>query len=145
MSKVHTFPLITEIFADTRIPLQYLGGGNGNAPRQFELSVFLAWIEGNITIPDGPVSISSATINGGSNSMAIPAGRILSKVVVVSSGHDEFALGTTNGGSELLEDGQSSSSGEVYVLERYFGSSGTIYFTGMAGNLNVKLVLINLT
>ena len=145
MAKVHTFPLVSDLYSDTRLPLQYLGGGESPAASQVALSTLLTFLEANLAFPSGPVTISSATITGASNSMAIPAGRILSKVVVVSAGHDDFQLGTTDGGSELVEDGQSSTAGEVYVLERYFVSSGTIYFTGMSGNLTVKLVLINLT
>lgn len=145
MSKVHTYSLITELYSDTRIPLQFLGNSQSPAPRQFELSVLLEFLNSNITFPDGPLTVTSATITGASNSVVIPAGRMLSKIVVISAGHDDFDLGTTDGGTEVIEAGVSSSSGEVYLIDTYFGSGGTVYFTGMAGTLTVKVILINLT
>ncbi len=143
MAQVHTFSLITELYDDTRFPLQYLGNGQPAAARQVELSVLLAWIEENIT--PSPFSVQSASV-ANDGTVAVSAGRMVEKIVVIGGGSGTFNLGTTASGTEILEAESFDTDGAVYSIDRYFHSGGTLHFSGgFAGSLTVKLVLVNLT
>lgn len=143
MAQVHTFSLITEVYEDTRLPLQYPGNGQPPAPRQVELTVLLAWIEANMT--QSPFSVQSASV-ANDGTVAVSAGRLVAKVVVIGGSSGTFNLGTTASGTEILEGESFDTDGAVYVIDRYFNFGGTLHFSGgFAGSLTVKLVLINLS
>ncbi len=137
MAKVDTFTLQTTLYSDTRIPFQFRGNGLPAAPRGVELSVLLAWIEANISINGAdPVS---ASITTGAPSVAIPAGKLLEKFVVIGAASGTFSLGTTVSGTDLFESEPYDTNGAVFVIEKYFKTAGNIYFSGFTGTLTVKL------
>lgn len=143
MAQVHTFSLITNLYNDTRLPLQYLGGGNPAAARQVELSVLLDWIETNLTASPFSVQSESVVNNG---TVAVAAGRMVAKIVVIGSGSGTFNLGTTASGTEIMEGATFDTDGAVYALDNYFHSGGTLHFSGgFSGSITVKLILINLS
>lgn len=143
MSLVHTFPLVTEVYSDTRLPLQYPGNGGAPAAKQVELSLLLEWVEENITA--SPFSVQSATV-ANNGTVAVAAGRMVAKIVVIGGASGTFNLGTTASGTEIMESATFDTDGAVYALDNYFNSGGTLHFSGgFAGSLTVKLVLINLT
>jgi hypothetical protein len=145
MPQVHTFSLFTDLSDDTRIPIQYLGGSNSPAPRQFELSTLLTWIEANLTLPASPVTVESATINSGTTSIAVAAGKLVAKVIVVGSASGTFDMGTSGSGNEILDNENYDTNGAVYAIDQYFHTSGALHFSGYGSDtLTVKLVLINL-
>jgi len=145
MSKVHTFPLVSEVFEDTRLPLQYPGNGASPAPKQVELSLLLAWVESNITLPANPISIQSVSVTTGSPNVSVSAGRLALAFVITGSGSGTFNLGTAPGGSDILAGEAYDTTGMLYFVPRYFPTSGSLCFDGFSGTLTVKLILINLT
>lgn len=143
MSKVHTFPTIAELLPGFRLPLQYIGTGEPPAASQVPDTVLLAWILANI--PSSALTVQAATV-ANNGTVAVAAGRLVSKVVVVGGASGTFNLGTTASGTEIMEEATFDTDGAVYALDNYFHSGGTLHFSGgFAGSLSVKLVLINLT
>jgi hypothetical protein len=141
MAAVHTFPLITELFDDTRIPLQYLGDGNPPAASAFELSLLADFLA-----TKSRFQVTTSSITTSAKSIAIAAGRLVAKIVVIGSASGTFALGTTPDGTEIHEKEDYDTDGAVFLLDRYFHSSGTLYFSafGSGDTLTVKVILINL-
>lgn len=143
MAKVHEFALDNELFTDTRVPFQYRGGSKTNMRRAFELSALVNFVAANL--PASPFSVQSATV-ANNGTVAVSAGRVVAKVVVIGGASGTFNLGTSASGTEVLEGEGFDTDGAVYALDRYFHSGGTLHFSGgFAGSLTVKLVLINLT
>jgi len=137
MAKVDTFTLQNTLYSDTRIPFQYRGNGQSAAARAMTLDTLLAWIEANISISGSdPVA---ATITSGAPSVAIPAGKLLEKIVVVGSGSGTVSIGTSSGGNDLFNSEPYDSNGSVFILEKYFKNAGTIYFSAFSGTLTVKI------
>ncbi len=145
MSKVHTFPLVSEVFDDTRLPLQYPGNGSPAAPKQLELSLLLAWIEANITLPTSPFSVQSASVTTGSPDISVSAGRLVLGMLITGSGSGTMNVGTAPGGSNILAGESYSTTPEFFFVPWFFASSGTLNFDGFSGTLTVKLILINLS
>lgn len=139
MAKVDTFALQTTLYSDTRIPFQFRGNGLPAAPRGVELSVLLAWIEANISI-NGADPIT-ATITSGAPSIAISAGKLLEKFVIIGTATGTFSLGSTSGANDILAGEAYDTNGLVFILEKYYKNAGTIYFSGFTGTLTVKLYL----
>lgn len=145
MSKVHTFSLLTELFSDTRLPLQYPGNGAPAAPRQIELSLLLGWIEDNITLPAPALTVQSASVTTVSPNISVSAGRVVLGFAITGGGSGTFNLGTSPGGSDILAGEAYDTTGLLYFVPRYFPSGGTLCFDDFGGTLTVKLILINLT
>jgi hypothetical protein len=144
MAQVHTFALESTLYSDTRLPLQYLGGSRSPAPRQVELSTLLAWIQANMG-NTSPMSVSSNSIDGSTTSIAVASGKMVSKIVVIGSTSGTFSLGTSAGGTQILDGETFDTDGAVYTLDRYFHTGGTLHFSGYgAATLTVKLILIAL-
>lgn len=143
MPKVHLFPTISELKSGFRLPLQYLGTSETPAASAVSDSVLLAWIEENITA--SPFSVQSATVSDG-GTVAVSAGRLVAKIVVIGGSSGTFNLGTTASGTEIMEAATFDTDGAVYALDNYFHSGGTLHFSGgFAGSLTVKLILVNLS
>lgn len=136
MAQVHTFPLTTNLFPDTRLPFQFPGNGGSPAAKQVELSVLLAWIETNMAVPSG---VQTATITSGSSSAAVSSGKLVEKIVVIGTGAGTFNLGTTVGGSDILAGESYDTGGVVYVFDKYFNAAGALHFSGFTGTLTVKI------
>lgn len=137
MSLVHNFSLLSEVYADTRLPLQYPGNGAAAAPRQITLVTLLAWLQANLDLPDS--GVSEATVTTGAPSVAIAAGRLVEKIVVVGSTSGTFNLGTSAGGTQILEAENYDGGGHVYAFDKYFLSAGSLFFSGFSGTLTVKI------
>lgn len=142
MAQVHTFALESTLYSDTRLPLQFLGGSRSPAPRQVELSTLLAWIEANMA-NTSPMSVTTTTINGATTSIAVGSGKMVSKIIVIGSTSGTFSVGTSAGGTQILDGETFDTDGAVYTLDRYFHTGGTLHFSGYgAATLTVKLILI---
>jgi hypothetical protein len=143
MPKVHLFPTISELLPGWRLPLQYIGTSETPAAKAAPDTVVLAWILANL--PANPISVQSATV-ANDGTVAVAAGRMVEKIVVIGGASGTFNLGTSASGTEIMEGATFDTDGAVYALDNYFHSGGTLHFSGgFAGSLTVKLILINLS
>ena len=114
MSKVHTFPTVSELFPGFRIPFQYIGTGETPATRAIPDSLLLAWIEANITLPTSPFSVQSVSVTIGAPNISISAGRLVLGFAITGGGSGTFNVGTAPGGAEgRLTSGAESAGTDV--------------------------------
>lgn len=138
MSQVHTFTLLTELFADTRLPLQYPGNGASPAPRQVRLDVLLAWLQDNLDFPAGDAPTAQEIADG--DSLVIAAGTLIETIVFeYASGSRTVKVGTSAGGDDILEETTIASNAELaHTVNRYWTNSGTsLWFTVTGGPVSV--------
>ncbi len=77
---------------------------------------------------------------GGTEEISVPAGRLISQIVVIaSSGTGNVTIGTTDGGNEILENEQYNSSGRPFTMGWWFPSASTLYFSVFTGTITVKI------
>lgn len=140
MAKVHLFPLITNLYSDTRLPLQYPGNSITPAASQVELAVLLDWIESNITLP---VS-TSVVVTSPTYTAAIPAGKWLVGVAVSSASAQTLDIGLSAGTDELVMEGNVDAGGvSTFGALLYGGASGTnVYFSNLTGTTTLTLLLL---
>lgn len=82
---------------------------------------------------DVPASESGPTVVDvdGTDEINVLAGKLLTHMVVIGAEGDSYAVGTTEGGGEILEESTFDSSGFVsFNLGWYFTSNTTIWLTG---------------
>lgn len=82
---------------------------------------------------DVPASESGPTVVDvdGTDEINVLAGKLLTNVVVVGAEGDTYAIGTTEGGGEILEEAAFDSAGFVsYNLGWYFTTNTTVWLTG---------------
>lgn len=133
MGKVHLFPTKTVIYTDTKIAGQTPGNGDAATPFQIEMATVLQFIEDNIELKQ------TAMVTTGAPSVAVAAGRLVEKIVVIGSGSGTFKLGTTSGGTEILDGESYSTTPAVFAFDQYFASAGALHFSGFSGTLTVKI------
>lgn len=94
--------------------------------RKIAKSVFETQL--NVAAGDaGPVVVAV----DGSEEINVVAGKLLTNLVVVGAEGDAYAVGTTEGGGEILESSTFDSAGFVsFNLGWYFTSNTTIWLTG---------------
>lgn len=75
-------------------------------------------------------------------SVSLPAGTILNKIRVKSTGAQTISVGTTPGGNNILA-GEVLSPGQVglFVVDIDIESATTIHFSGLSGNNSIKIYL----
>jgi len=77
---------------------------------------------------------------GVTDEIAVPAGRLISQIVVIaSSGTGNVTIGTTDLGSEIIEDEFYNTSGRPYTIGWWFPSDSTLYFSVFTGTITVKI------
>lgn len=86
------------------------------------------------------LSVLSPTTSASQN---IPAGTIIGKLRVKSSSAITFNLGTSVGGTQIL-NGESLGANEVGIYQLDFDCETltTIHFSALAGNTNIKIFLL---
>lgn len=140
MAKVHLFPLITDVYSDTRLPLQYPGNGQPPAASQVALSVLLAWIEENLSLQYGSsVAVSTATYT-----YNLPAGKWLIGIAAQSASAQAFKCGFSAGTDELIYEGIVGA-GDVSTFSTllYGGTAGkTIHFSALTGTVTLTLLTL---
>ena len=142
-NKVHEFTLDNTLYSDTRVPYQYRGGGRSNTKRAFELSALVTFVLASV--PANPLSVQTASVTTLSPNISVSAGRMVVGFLVTGGSGGTFNLGTAPGSDDILAGETYDTDGAVYLLWRYYGSSGSLCFDGFSGTLTVKLILINLT
>lgn len=78
--------------------------------------------------------------SGGTVSIAVPAGRLISQIVVTAaSGTGSVSIGTTSNGTEIIESEPYNTSGRPFTIGWWFGSDSTIFFSVFTGTVTVKI------
>lgn len=74
----------------------------------------------------------------GSNTYALPAGKLLEKIAIDATADGTFKVGLTADGSELYSDAVSDGDSLLWLLDYYSGVVQTIHFTG---NAQIKIYI----
>jgi len=133
MAQVHTFPLLTSLFSDTRLAGQYPGDGADPEPFQVELGELLAFFAADLAAATPAVTVS----NG--DTVAVAAGRLIFCIAIEApSGDRTVKVGTTAGADDIMEltditNGQDF----TYTLNFYTSTSKTLHFTTTGGTISV--------
>jgi hypothetical protein len=138
MAKVHLFPLLSDVYSDTRLPLQYPGNSQPAAASQITLATLLTWVNANLGFN------TQATVASESHSMNIPAGKWLVGIAVQSATAQTFKCGLSSGTDELVYEGIVGA-GDVSTFSAllYGGASGkTIHFSVLAGTVTITLLIL---
>lgn len=86
------------------------------------------------------ISVITNTITTGSNSVDVPAGKVLEYFTAIhATDSGVLIVGTTNGGSEILDYADFDTAGYVNQVMRYFDTATTLYFTGFTGSITIKM------
>lgn len=87
-------------------------------------------LEGQLVVPGSDAGPTIVEVDGSSD-INVVAGKLLTHMVVLGAEGDSYAVGTTEGGGEILEESTFDSSGFVsYNLGWYFNTNTTIWLTG---------------
>lgn len=138
MAKVHLFPLVSDVYSDTRLPLQYPGNGAPAAASQVTLATLLAFVNANLGFN------TQATVSSATHSMNIPAGKWLVGIAVQSATAQTFKCGLSAGTDELVYEGIVGA-GDVSTFGAllYGGTSGkTIHFSALSGTVTITLLIL---
>lgn len=77
---------------------------------------------------------------GGTDEISVPAGRLISQIVVTAaSGSGSVSIGTTDGGNEVIENEPYNTSGRPFTVGWWFSSAATLYFSVFTGTITVKI------
>ena len=139
--KVNDFPLLGALFPDTRIPLQYPGGGDPPAQKQIQLSLLLAYLIENL-----PFGNNLVTVSGSAYTYVIPAGVWLLAYAIEGDTDQSFSVGNTAGSNEITFEGVHTA-GQVdsFPVMQFGGDGGkTIYFSGLTGTNNITFLTLGL-
>lgn len=139
MAQVHTFGLVTEIFTDTRVPIQYLGGGNSPAARQFTLALLLEFVQANLGLS------ASETVSTSTYQYDLPAGKWLLAIAVQSASSQSFDCGLAADTDEIIQDGPVTGGGgpATFGTLLFGGLDGlSIYFSSLTGTSTVTFLVI---
>ena len=78
--------------------------------------------------------------SGGTDEIAIPAGRLVSQLVVTAeSGSGSVSVGTSDLGSEILENESYNTSGRPFTIGWWFPADSTLFFSVFTGTITVKI------
>jgi hypothetical protein len=139
MAKVHLFPLLSNVYSDTRLPLQFPGNSAAPAASQVTLATLLAWVNANLAFN------TAATVATATHTMTIPAGKWLVGIAVQSSSAAQaFKAGLSSGTDELVYDGIVDA-GDVSTFSAllYGGTTGkTIHFSALTGTVTITLLIL---
>jgi hypothetical protein len=138
MAKVHLFPLVTSLFADTRLPLQFPGNAQPPAASQVTLATLLAFIQANLT------NNTAATVSSATHSMSVPAGKWLVGIAVQSATTQAFKCGLSAGTDELVYEGIVDAGDVSTFSALLFGGTGgkTIHFSALTGSVTITLLVL---
>lgn len=77
---------------------------------------------------------------GGTDEIAVPAGRLISQIVVTAaSGSGSVSIGTTDGGIEVIENESYNTSGRPFTIGWWFPADSTLFFSVFTGTISVKI------
>ena len=132
--KVHLFPLVSDLYEDTRLPLQYPGNGQQPAPKQVTLALLLTWIQARVGVKSQLV-----TVSGNTYAYTIQAGVWLVAYAIEGPTSFTFNVGNSAGGNDITFEGtHTGGQPDSFPLSLYGGDGGkTIYFSGLSGTNDI--------
>lgn len=74
-----------------------------------------------------------------SGSVAIPAGKLIQQMVIISTGNQTVSIGTTNGGSDILQENMLD--GDIIILDDKMYLHGTGVTIYAAGSNSIELII----
>ncbi len=88
--------------------------------------------------PAAPSGLIVANVSTPTDTVAIPAGRLLTNIVILySTGSPTVSVGTTAGGRQII-DAETPDNGASFDQSAYFDTAGLLYFT-TTGDLTVRI------
>lgn len=80
--------------------------------------------------------------NGSVGQVTIAANSLVEKIIIIGTASGTVNIGTSSGGNDLY-DAEPFVNGSVVLsnLDLHYANSGTIYFSGHASNITVKVIL----
>lgn len=89
---------------------------------------------------DGFVKDDGTSSKSDAGTIAIAAGTLIHSIVVTPDANLTLSVGTAADGTDII-DSESLTSGtaEVFVVNHYFTSAGTLHFTLNTGNITVHV------
>jgi len=118
---------------------------SGTLDEDLPLGSFVIYSSLNKTTTEGGPSapalgLASYDLTTGANSIDIPEGCMLEYFVALHvTDTGVIIVGTTNGGSEVMDYANYDTAGYTNQVLRYFAATTTIYFVGFTGTLTVKI------
>jgi hypothetical protein len=87
-----------------------------------------------ITVPDVITVTDDFTI-------AITAGKVIDSIIIVpSSGSQTINIGTTSGGSQIVDSVDVSAGDPLILVNKYFTTDNTVYVSGITVSCTVKII-----
>jgi hypothetical protein len=139
--RVHEFEIITtdDLTDSTLIPTQRQNAGIAPAARQFSLLSLWFWIW-DMLLANLWVKTSSLTVvSGTSPILTMNDGYVLTHLRIKSPSVATVKIGTTVGGSQIIED-EVLPADEYYSIARNYAANGTetLHLTGFPTGTTVK-------
>jgi hypothetical protein len=133
MSKVHLFPEITEVFDDTKLPLQSLGDGQDPEASQVRLDVL-----GDFFAVYLGIGTTAQTVSDG-DSIAVAGGNLIMCIAIEApTGARTVKIGTTAGGEDIMEEsGVPDGVDLTHTFMKYTSTPLTLHFTITGGTCSV--------
>lgn len=128
---------------DTKLISQVPGNSAPIEDCQFTVQTILNVLKANGLLPG---KVASGTFpSGTSGEIEIPANTVVQHIVVSSAGAGTIDIGTTGGGTEIVEALPYPTAPNPVVINYEFGSGGgTLHFTGHDDSVTVKIIYISL-
>lgn len=137
--KVHLFADLANPVEDTKLAGQTPGGGA--SPSNFQLSLAaIRTLFGTSGLRRGKVETQTATANV-EKQISIPAGSVVSKIILKSTATGSVNIGSTSGGTDISESEPYYNGNQVMQPNTYFETSGTLYFSGHTHALTIKIII----
>lgn len=138
-TKVHLFPDLATPLGDTKLAGQTPGGGAN--PEAFEVSLDqIRDFCGATGLRRGKVIAETATANI-EKQVPIPAGSLVSKIIINSTASGTVNVGSTSGGTDIHEAEPYANGARVSLPSTYFTNAGTLFFSGHTHALTLKIIL----
>jgi hypothetical protein len=142
-TKPSAFVTKTTAYLDTKLMSQVPGNSAAAEDCQFTLNAVLTLFKANGLLAG---KILSGTFPGStSGEIEVPANALVQQIVVQSSGAGSIDIGTTGGGTEIVDGLTYPTAPNPFVMNYEFGSGGgTLHFTGHDDTVTVKVIYIQL-
>lgn len=74
----------------------------------------------------------------GNTTLVLPAKTMLEKIFILPASTITLSIGTTNYGTDVVDNVEITASGELIGLDKYIHAGGTLYITGITASTFIK-------